>query len=94
MELPSYGDVTIQYTSSEHSKSLLLITCSKVSISLVFDESVTDGPTDEQTGYRDARTHLRKCTAQVELWSLLPPDTRSEKTQTCIGNAKIKKTKQ
>ena len=26
--------------------------------------------------------------------SLLPLDTRSEKTQICIGNAKIKKTKQ
>ena len=35
---------------------------SKISSSLVFDESVTNGPTDRLTdrpGYRDAMTHLK-----------------------------------
>ncbi len=47
--------------SSGPSISTLTILWSKMLISLVFDESVTNGSTDERTdrpGYRNARTHL------------------------------------
>ena len=64
---PSYKDA--HDASSEPSILPLSTICSKILISLVFDESVTNQPTDRWTdqwtdrgtdrpGYRDERTHL------------------------------------
>ena len=61
---PSYKDA--HDASSEPSILPLSTICSKILISFVFDESVTDQRTDGRTdgrtdrpGYRDARTHLK-----------------------------------
>ena len=48
--------------SSEPCRPTQAIICPKILITLVFDESVTNGRTDGRTdgpGYRDARTHLK-----------------------------------